>query len=553
MRTSLLTSSVRNPRTYITLVAILVFAAGVHWGTFVVGGSDSYCYVHQAEGWAAGHLQQVEPLALDAPWPAAPLTFAPAGHIPSPTVRGAAVPICPAGLSIVMAPFLRAGSALGRPDAVFIVVPLFGALLIGATNALGSRFSACAGVSSALLVTCSPAFLFQLMQPMSDVPAAALWILAAVCASSRHRRAPLGAGLATSGAILIRPNLLPMGLVLGLHFLLPDSEYSDGPEQESEYGDRLRPESEYAAPSGRTPTPGVRGARTPTPRGIARAVTFALASAPGCIAVAIIQQLFYGSPFSSGYGSLAGLFALDHVAPNALRYVTWMWQSHTPVWLIALAAPIVLPRRLTTLLLALSIANVLCYLPYVVFNDWWYLRFLLPAIALVLVLTAATIDAMLRGVKRRGLLVAAVTAVICVLLIGEARGRQVFGLRQVERRYERAGLYVASHLPANAIVITSWESGSVRFYGHRKTVVWDVLDPMWLDRVIVYSRSRGLQPYLLFEAWEEPLFRQRFAGSVVARLDWPPVAEIAGQVRIYRPDDRQRYLHGNAAPTDYAR
>ena len=93
----------------IAALLLAVFAAGVHWGTFAAGGSDSYCYVHQAEGWATGHLQVVEPLALEAPWPDAPLTFAPAGHIPSSTVRGAAVPMCPAGLSIAMAPFVRAG------------------------------------------------------------------------------------------------------------------------------------------------------------------------------------------------------------------------------------------------------------------------------------------------------------------------------------------------------------------------------------------------------------------------------------------------------------
>src|ERR1041384_5765922 len=114
---------------------------------------------------------------------------------------------------------------------------------------------------------------------------------------------------------------------------------------------------------------------------------------PGCLAVALIQQMFYGSPLSSGYGSLAGLFSVDHIAPNATRYTTWMWQSHTPAWLLALAAPVLLPRGITFLLLSLAAVNVLCYLPYVVFNDWWYLRFLLPAIAIVLVLTLAVVDA----------------------------------------------------------------------------------------------------------------------------------------------------------------
>ena len=154
-------------------------------------------------------------------------------------------------------------------------------------------------------------------------------------------------------------------------------------------------------------------------------------------------------------------------------------------------------------------------------------------------------------VQRLG--IATFTLVVCVLFIREARARNVFDLHRLEERYARAGLWVDMHLPLNALVITSWESGSIRYYGHRKTLVWDALDPAWLDRAIAYSRMRGLEPFLLFERWEEPLFRQRFARSTTSQLDWPPAAEIATQVRIYRPDDRDRYLRGEAAPTVYAR
>ncbi len=520
----------------VAALAVAVFAAGMHWGTFAAGGSDSYCYVQQAEQWASGRLQVAEPLALEAPWPNAPLTFAPAGHIPSPTVPGVAVPICPAGLSIVMAPFIWASRAAGVGDAGWVlVVPLFGALLIWATYLLGSRFSPGVGLASAVVVACSPAFLFQLMQPMSDVSAAALWVLAAAWATSRRRHAPLMAGIATSVAILVRPNLLPLGLVLAWWFV-PYSDSGDGATQYSDSGDGA--------------TQGVESGRHRTLTPIA---VFAAASAVGCVAVALIQQMFYGSPFSSGYGSLTGLFAVSHIAPNALRYATWMWQSHTPVWLAALAAPFVLPRRLTALLLTLAAVNVLCYLPYVVFNDWWYVRFLLPAIAIVLVLTVAAIDALSRTTRVRVVLVSVATSIVCLLFLREARARNVFDLHRLEARYERAGSYVATHLPPNALVITSWESGSVRYYGHRTTLVWDVLDPAWLDRAIAYARGRGLEPYLLFEAWEEPMFRQRFAGSTIAKLDWPPAADIGALVRIYRPEDRERYLRGEAAPTEYAR
>ena len=523
----------------VAALGVAVFAAGMRWGTFAVGGSDSYCYVHQADGWASGRLQVAEPMALEAPWPDAPLTFAPAGHIPSPTVPGAHVPVCPAGLSILMAPFIRAGKVGGVGEAGWIVVvPLFGALLVWATYLLGSRFSPEVGLASALLVACSPAFLFQLMQPMSDVPAAALWVLAAAFATSpNRRRAPVIAGLATSVAILVRPNLLPLGVVLGSWFMLgSDPRYGSSPGSDPSDGATQPLESSHEW-------------------GLTPALVFAAASAPGCVAVALIQQMFYGSPVSSGYGSLSGLFAAGHIVPNATRYAMWMWQSHTPAWLIALGAPFLLPRRLTALLLSLVLVNVLCYLPYVVFNDWWYVRFLLPGIAMLLVLTAGVVDwvALHLAPRKAAPYTAAFAIVLSLLFVREARARQVFDLHRLEARYVRAGSYVAVHLPPNALVITSWESGSVRYYGHRTTLVWDVLDPAWLDRAIAYARMRGLEPYLLFETWEEPMFRQRFATSAVAKLDWPPAAEIAGQVRLYRPDDRDRYLRGDAPPTDYAR
>jgi len=178
-------------RIAVAILLAAVVAAGLRWGTFAVGGSDSYCYVHQAQGWSTGRLQVIEPLALEAPWPDAPRTFAPAGHVPSPTVAGAAVPMCPAGLSIAMAPFTLLDNFLARrPIALFLVVPLFGALLVWSVYVLGSRFARRVGLASALLVACSPAFLFQLVQPMSDVPAAALWVLALACATGSRPRAP---------------------------------------------------------------------------------------------------------------------------------------------------------------------------------------------------------------------------------------------------------------------------------------------------------------------------------------------------------------------------
>jgi hypothetical protein len=505
----------------VALIAAASLAVSVRWGSFVAGGSDSYCYLSQAQRWAelirhplSGRLQVVEPLALEAPWPDAPLTFAPVGHTPSRTVPGAIAPICPPGLSMAMAPFVLAAG----PAAAFAVVPLFGALLIVATYAVGARFGARIGAAAAGLVVASPIFLYQVVQPMSDVPAAALWTSAVALATGTGRRHGAMSGIATSAAILVRPNLLPLGFAIGV-FLL------------------LRPE------------------RTGRQR-LTAAAYYAACSALGCLAVALVHQTFFGSPVASGYGSFDALFSVENVGANARRYLMWLGDTHSPILALAVLSPLVLPGALTTLLLVLIGTNVALYLPYVTFEDWWYLRFLLPAIALSLILVAAVIDALFRRLLRlpdTRLALAIVTALFAVVFVQEARDRLAFRLQRLESRFERAGIYVGERLPPNALVFTTWHSGSVRFYAGRKTVVWDVLHPEWLDPALDFVRARGYEPFFLFEGQEEPVFRQRFRSSAAGALDWPPAAEIMSQVRIYRPTDQAAYRRGGAPPTEYIR
>src|SRR5262245_12241455 len=84
----------------LSMTAIL---AGFHWGAFVAGGSDSYCYLNQAELLARGAVHDYEPLSEDPSWPGNAWSFAPAGHIPMGITAPALVPICPAGYPLLMA------------------------------------------------------------------------------------------------------------------------------------------------------------------------------------------------------------------------------------------------------------------------------------------------------------------------------------------------------------------------------------------------------------------------------------------------------------------
>src|SRR5213592_799443 len=93
-------------------IAVLVFALA--WTSRSAGGSDSSCYVLQAEAFARGHATLANPVAAVLPgMPNA--VFAPTGFLPSPRVYGAAVPICAPGLALAMA-----GAYLVDPHAVFL-------------------------------------------------------------------------------------------------------------------------------------------------------------------------------------------------------------------------------------------------------------------------------------------------------------------------------------------------------------------------------------------------------------------------------------------------
>jgi hypothetical protein len=501
-------------------LATAVAAGSVGWlaGTHAAGGSDSYCYLNQAEMFARGEAVQRQPLSADAPWPNPAWSFVPAGHAPAPSIRGAVVPICPAGYPLMMVP---ARAIAGRPG-MFAVVPVLGALAVWLAFLLGRRFAGGpAGLLAAILLAASPVFIYQVVQPMNDVPASAMWLATLVLAwRASERRGvvpPLLAGLACGAALAVRPNLLPLSLVAGFGMVL------------------VRPAS-------------LRD------RFVAL-VAFGAGALPGVAAILIVQNAMYGSPLRSGYGDLGLLFSWSHVLPNAARYPKWLIQSETPLVLLALLAPWVVRGRARHAgwLLAFFGATLACYLPYVVFDAWWYLRFILPGLAPLVVLTSA-VAATWMG-RARPPWRAPVFALTCTVMVTAylwlAISGQAFELKDIEARYREAGEYAATHLPSNAAVVTQQESGSIRFYAGFPTVVWTELSPGRLDEALEYLRARGHRPYLLFEVSEEGDFRKRFEGkSAIGDLNWPPIADINHDVRIYDPANAATYRSGEPVRTD---
>jgi hypothetical protein len=495
------------------LAAIGLATVGIVRGTYAAGGSDSSCYVLMAEAFASGRLQPTSSLVSQVPWPDAARTFTPGGFVPSGRDPAGSAPICAPGFSLLLAPVLAAGGQ----TALFAVTPVAGALLVWMTFLAGRALGGpVAGAAAAVLIATSPAVLFQVVQPMNDVTTAALWMAVFVALLwQRWARAGACCGL----ALLVRPNLLPLAAVAGTFVLLTD---------------RDRP---------RSPIPGL-GA-------------FALAALPGALAVLWLNGLLYGSPFRSGYGQLGYMFGVSALPTNAPRYFRWMIETHTPFPLLAFAAPFVVSRETRPaimLAIALIVITVFLYCIYTPFDDWTYLRFLLPAIALMLVLASVAMATVLQkvGRYRSALVMTATTVALAVFGVRTADARLAFTMQALEQRYRSAGIVVRDRLPAGAVVLSVWDSGAVRFHGRKEALTWEGLDPAWLDRALDWLVRHGRTPYILVESWEETGFRRRFGNqSDAGKLDWPPKYEIDRVVRIYDPDDRPRYHRGERVTTEY--
>jgi hypothetical protein len=347
----------------------------------------------------------------------------------------------------------------------------------------------------------SPTFLYQVVQPMSDVPCAACWLAALVLAARGSTRSAIASGAVSSLAILIRPNLAPVAAIV---LALTVASSASG---------RLR-----------------------------RASYFIVSIAPGVALLGWIQAVRYGSAFASGYGRASDMFSLSNVSPNLARYPRWITESHTAfIWLSA-AAPFWILRRATHRPLAwasvvFATAVWFAYFPYVFFqsNEWFYTRFLLPAIAVMLVFASAVALSVLRLLPPLWRVPVSAAMVIGVaaacLMYAERQG--AFDIYTQEQKYPRAGEYVRTRGPANAVVLAAQHSGSIRYYANRPTLRWDLLTPTRLDDVLAIFRAQGYEPILVVDVGEYQSFRDRFAATHQQAIGQLTPLAVLGDARVF--------------------
>lgn len=489
----------RAPAVLAAIVAVGVVALGFKEGAFVAAGADAWGYLGQADLWAHGTLRVEQPLMRELVAGIPPDALAPLAYRALPD-RMEVVPAVGPGLSLIMALF----QIVGGRDAAFYVLPLSAGVAIIAAYLIALRIAGrWSGLAAAGLLTASPSFLFQLTSsPMSDIPAAAWWGLSLASALRESRRAALGAGLAAGAAVLTRPNLAPLVAIPGALFLW-----------------EIWRERSVAGPSTQ------------------RFVVFAAGITPFVAAIAALNAYWYGSPFDSGYGSLGDLYQWTNAWPNLTRYPRWLIESQTPLVLLAFAAPFLVRQRArATMLVVFACAVLACYVTYIPFDAWWFLRFLLPAYPPLLALTAVALVSIASRVPAgmRVVTAALVVGLTVHYCVAYATARATF-LTEGEQKYAIAGRYVAEHLPERAVLFTMQHSGSVRYYSGRVTLRWDRTPVDKLDWTVAEIERRGYVPYALVEDWEDDMWRELIgARTVLPALTRPPIATLPlGNVRIY--------------------
>jgi len=491
----------RRARAIAIVSAAAVAAVGVAFGTFSASSADPSAYVDHSALIDRGQLSFDEPLARAVDWHEATWTFTPLGYRPG-RAPGTIVPGYPLGLPLLMAAARRVAGERGP----FWVGPVLAALAVLATYALAARFATPrAGAVAAVLLASSPILHFQMVQPMSDVPAMAWWALAIACAARRTLPSSFGAGVLAGAAVLTRPNLAPFAAVVM-----------------AVAGSDLR-----------------------------RLSVFIAGISPAALLLAALQRQLYGSPLQSGYGDISEFFALSNIWPNVGDYSRRILVGEGPALALAVASLVTLAiarprtegstRVLAWLTAAAAAILLVLYLPYGVFPDWSSFRFLMPALPIAFAALGAASSTALERIPapaRGPVLLTMMTLIVCVNVTHAAQ-QSAYSLRSYEARYRTMGRHLAASLPPDAVIITAQESGSAHHYSGRPVLRWDLL-AVDLDTAVARLRVLGRHPVLVVEDWEKPALRQRFPSGPTASLDWAPRAEAGSTTRVglWDPADR---------------
>jgi hypothetical protein len=396
--------------------------------------------------------------------------------------------------------------------APYLVAPVLAGIMVCSVYAVGLRVgNAWGALAGALILGASPITLGYSLMPMSDVPAAALWALAWALAFRPGYGAPISSGCASAIAMTVRPHLAPL-VTVPLLIVLGDGRLN------------------------------WRISNWAWKRGIA----LALAALPGPLLVAWSQAVLYGDFRTPGYPGWDEFFRLSHIPANLWLLPRHVIAVQTPLIGLGLAALMALgrkprqpadhPRQLVILsALLFVLLNYALYLPYLPYEDVFFVRFMLPALVALSVLNGAVIGWAGQWLLCRSALLAPLSAVPLLVTIWwqVPLVTYAFGYPADHARTIQMGRYLREVLPVNAVVLSSTQSGAVAHYTGAEIIRFDLLDVGALDSWIDPLFRRGYDPVLVIDEIADRSAFQALARAQHPRYRWIPRAEFHSSSAVH--------------------
>lgn len=468
---------------WLLLLAVLAYGALLGWNVGAyAGGADSSGYLNHARMLAAGTVRIPTRDLPSAPareisaFAYVPLGFSPA----SAGDPREMVAIYPLGLPLLLA---VAGIVLGWTLAAPVVIIAHALAGLWVTYALGRaaglpRRLALSGVA---LLAVSPQYVFNSVQLLSDLPAMVWTTGAILCAwQARTRRGWAWAtGLVFAMAVLIRPTnalaAVPVLIALGANW-------------------------------GRWWRVGVAGL-------------------PVAVALLWYNRAAYGHPLRFGYGEIGEAFDFSYLGPTLLHYTRWLPVSLAVVGMLVLALPWVRGIERPWKAVLLSWCGILggfyALYPFT-HQDWWALRFVLPAFPAAMVGALLVVQAWLKrrdaAVQRRIILAGAAAGVVWGL--GWCQPLRSWKIGRDERAYVVATNWVRNHLPAGTVIFGSQTTGALRYYTECVVVHWPFAHEADARKIVAAARRDGREVYAMLFTEEEAMVRERPVPGRWERAGW---------------------------------
>jgi hypothetical protein len=444
---------------YAVLLFILIGA--------VPGGSDNSGYFNEARLLSHGEIHVPMRVLAGIPATEIPFLYVPLGFKPAADGTAQLTPTYPPGLPLMLAPVARIAGWDHAGDFILLVHSLAGIALVfalGRICGLPESWS----LAGAAVLTVSPLYLFTSLQALSDVPAT-VWATAAVVAAFKSRERTgwaLVSGLCISIGFLIRPNnfliALPVLIALGM-----------------------------------------------APR---RVFLVVLGSLPGIAIWMAINRLAYGAPLRSGYGAIGNEFHSALILPTLKYYVRWLPLLLSP--LVFVSPAIVGLYRFAPRVCAVLFSWALAYLAFFsayrwTHEQWWFLRFLLPAAPALIVASLVVAHYWFGIVReryppklRRILPLLLLAAAMSVEVRQTGPLREAWSIGHGERKYGRVSAWLIAHVPADSAIVMSQASGALFYFTNFTLLRFEEMNPSVSARVSASLQSEHRPLYAVLFPFE---------------------------------------------------